>query len=322
MSATAIAGALDAAEVLPPAAVAWFSVRREVLPPGARATGAEARDAMREALAAILYRDFYCRGTARPSDPGGPRTGTAAERASLIAGVAAANTSRGTTSPGWRVDSVDPDGGLHARRGGLALVARPEQVASGEAIPGSLVTLRLPSTRRRWSPGFVTCVGERDIEPGEGLVRHYWNVRREGVPGLVTAVTRTLDAADVAFRLKVLADTADAARCDRAVVYVQAAEAARAAELLTGPVYHAVAADLAPRSPAMTLVLARGLSIAEDPGGGASFGAHRCSLLADAVLLAYRRRVSAIQAADEVFRAAGLRLETPHLGPRRVGAAA
>ena len=68
----------------------------------------------------------------------------------------------------------------------------------------------------------------------------------------------------------------------------------------------------------MTLPLAPGLAFAEDPGGGESFGVHRCLLLADAAVMAAERGLTApddrLDVVRERFAEAGISLDTPYLG--------
>ena len=68
----------------------------------------------------------------------------------------------------------------------------------------------------------------------------------------------------------------------------------------------------------MTLRLSPGLAFAEDPGGGASFGAHRCLLLAEAVVAAAERGLHTTEGRLEIvrerFSEAGTTLDAPYLG--------
>ena len=76
----------------------------------------------------------------------------------------------------------------------------------------------------------------------------------------------------------------------------------------------------------MTLPLAPGLAFAEDPGGGESFGAHRCLLLAEAAVTAAERGLGApedrLEVVRERFAEAGTTLDAPYLGSSPGGAAA
>ena len=80
-----------------------------------------------------------------------------------------------------------------------------------------------------------------------------------------------------------------------------------------------VAGHLRETVPALTLRLAPGLAFAEDPGGGESYGAHRCRLITEAVLTAWDARESRsserLRHVTERFRRGGVDLARPYLGP-------
>ena len=69
----------------------------------------------------------------------------------------------------------------------------------------------------------------------------------------------------------------------------------------------------------MALRMGPGLAFAEDPGDGMGFGWHRCGLVADAVVRAAERGLTApgerLQTVRERFAEAGISLDAPHLGP-------
>ena len=81
--------------------------------------------------------------------------------------------------------------------------------------------------------------------------------------------------------------------------------------LLTSPalarVHKATARWLRDGTPPWTRPLARGVSWADDPGGGESFGLHRCRLAAEGL--------GSGEGVDAAFRAAGLDPLRPHLAP-------
>jgi hypothetical protein len=65
--------------------------------------------------------------------------------------------------------------------------------------------------------------------------------------------------------------------------------------------------------------MGRGVSLAEDPGTGESFGMHRCRLLADGLWWAWRagRRGTAerLAAVGDAFERAGVSIEHPWRSP-------
>ena len=85
----------------------------------------------------------------------------------------------------------------------------------------------------------------------------------------------------------------------------------------------ALADDIDPGIPALTRRIAEGVAFAEDPGGGQSFGADRCRLVAEALVTAHEEGKTSVEArvgrVRERLRAAGTSLEAPYLGPDSPG---
>ena len=111
-------------------------------------------------------------------------------------------------------------------------------------------------------------------------------------------------------------------RCDSAVVYFPRADALRARKMLRG-LHAAVAERLGPQVPAFTRRLAGGVGLAEDPGGGLSFGQSRCHLLADGLIRAHERGATAVASrvdvVRETFEEQGLDPDAPYLNPGSPG---
>ena len=193
--------------------------------------------------------------------------------------------------------------------------------AGADVRPGDTCAVRLPKELLKLSPGFYMALGDNGLTLTEdaNLVRFYWNVSHQGAARLVGAMTKALNEAGLAFRLKVLDETDRFGRCDAGVLYVQQSDFARVA----GPVRacHAEIADvLDPRTPAFTKKLAPGLAIAEEPPGSTeSFGMHRCRLVAEAVLQAGEGPGTSVQrrleAVSTRFDEDGLCLAKPFLNP-------
>lgn len=233
-----------------------------------------------------------------------------------------ANDSELVSGP-WLVLEQFADGALAARRG--ALIRRLE---AGEylydgspalAMRGSLVWRR----RRRFNPvldsGFyyISSAVEADSVSEDALVRYYLAPEPTYLGDLITLLCDSLDAASLPFRLK-YANTPEALwRPDAVVVYV----AARHAHSL-----HHCLAELTPRlepllrtvTPLWTAPLAPGLSFAQEPDSGLSFGEDRCLALAqglfDTALAAVNTEVNDAQPwVKASFERAGIDWDRPHL---------
>jgi hypothetical protein len=134
----------------------------------------------------------------------------------------------------------------------------------------------------------------------------------------VARATYAFNGAGLPFRLEVLADPAGYPRRDAAALLVARSDFAAVMALLR-PLMRALGPQLADGAPALTKPLTRGLALAEEPEDGPSFGAHRCGLLADAVVAAAERGLTApgerLALVREAFAAAALTLDAPYLQP-------
>ena len=213
------------------------------------------------------------------------------------------------------------DGRCVVQRGGLRLWVTDDEIeAGGDArCIGDRLAVRMPAGLPAYSPGFYTARGDRGFA-AEGpllLDRLYLDLRPEGAVPFVREATRRLNRAGLAFVAKVVDDPRGFDRRDAAVLAVERRDRVRAlaiADELRAP----LAPLLDHGAPAMTLPLAPGLAFAEDPGGGESFGAHRCLLLAEAAVTAAERGLGAAGERLEVVASASPR-RAPRWMPRTSG---
>lgn len=198
---------------------------------------------------------------------------------------------RFTSVPGRVQAVVPPD----ADREALHLVALEgvrvwvpgRSLASDGAAVGDLVTVSLAAARPALSPGFLMVYGTRVHRSAE-LLRVYLHIADPAhAPGIWGAVLARLEAAGGAYRAKVLSSREAYPRRDSLVVYLDSDSRQLAVDL----------ADLVAGRPGMgeeTSVFARrlgpGVAVAWEPKdgrpgmGGLSFGQHRASVVAEALV--------------------------------------
>ena len=153
------------------------------------------------------------------------------------------------------------------------------------------------------------------FDRNEELIRLYWNVSASGAPALLASITGELNRFQVPFSFKCLHRAVEYFRLDSAVLYLHRHYWPIASRLLPR-IHRHNAAELGSDGPPLTKPLAPGLNLAEDPGGGASFGMHRCRILARAVReLRFRPGADVFEEVSRQFSAAGLRLDAPFLNP-------
>jgi hypothetical protein len=265
-----------------------------------------------------LYRNFYCRGTATHSNVEAEQSDARAGVRAFVGALSAANCGDGYVEAGWKVAGVDGDV-VRVARQGLEVHVVGDGLIHGESrCVGAEVGLRLPKEYVDRLPGFYVAtgpVGWGDVDWSR-VVRIYWNVTPTGARHLMLAATRVLNEAAVGYQLKILSRLDGEPRCDAAVLYVAEAEYPRLRDLLER-IYRVVAPELRPGVPALTKRLAPGVALAEDPGGGVSFGQHRCTALADSLIDAHRHGVHSLddrfRFVTEAFARRGIDVEAPYL---------
>jgi class II lanthipeptide synthase len=316
-----IAGVLEATAVHSLTSYSWFGHRADELPK--RTTRAISHEAARayllHTLQAQLYRDFYVRGYAawpEESPSRMPVTGFTP----FLQALSAANPGHGSQEGGWRVHGFEDDR-VVVEREGLRLWVNSDDVLAGDACEvaaNTAVRVRLPKELLRLSPGYYMALGDRGLpsDNPEGVVRFYWNLRSETASRFLTAALWGLNAAGLAFRLKVVNDPDEYRRCDAGVLYVRKPDCQTALGIVE-TVYYEVGRELKSATPGFTKRLARGLALAEDPGDGDSFGMHRCMLLAEGIVRAHEQGRSSLgdrlMVVDQCFLDAGLNLDAPFL---------
>jgi hypothetical protein len=312
----AVAQLVDAVTVHSLTAYSWLGERTEATTPEGPPAPADARRSLTEQLAARLYSDFYCLGSP------GPAAGWSEQRrqpwpSPAVLALAEANVSNRTFSEGWTFIE-ERDGMYMVARDGLCVAAHPDQVAADSEVPatGAQVQVLGPKEHIGRPYGFYTAYGER--QPSDPTPdRFYWNVAPGGRAALIGAVTRRLNRRSIPFRVKV-ANDADTPRADAGVLYTDRAWR----DVVLGEL-PAVWGDVEPHlraaTPAFTRVLVRGLSFAESPPGLASFGTHRCELVADGLVRGFEHgahdQASRLAIVASTFAEHGLSLDRAHLNP-------
>jgi hypothetical protein len=312
---TAVAKALAAIDVRSSTSYSWFGDVTDLPEQVVRLGDRRAlRSALVVSISSRLYDCFYTQGAPRRATSGNEDhvgVGT------LSHDLAQANEGSGYLEAGWRVVGEE-DERLVVERAGLRLWVTEGEIAGPAAIDGT-VSVRLPADLPAYSPGFYTARGDRSfaIETPRIVDRFYLDLRPEGAVPFVSEATRRLNREGLPFVAKVVDDPDGFERRDAAVLAVERRDRSRAL-----PAAQRIRTALAPYldggAPALTLPLAPGLAFAEDPGGGESFGRHRCLLIADAAVVSAERGLrhadDRLEIVSERFLQAGTSLDAPYRG--------
>ena len=135
------------------------------------------------------------------------------------------------------------------------------------------------------------------------------------MPFMATA-TSLLNESRLPFRVKVLSDPYGYHRADAGVMYFRRRGDDRIGRVVAR-IHSAVAHSLRPDVPLFTKRLRPGLGLADSPTAGASFGEHRCRLVARALWDSFIRheadRSVRVESLASAFLHAGLDPLRPHL---------
>jgi hypothetical protein len=261
-----------------------------------------------DALQAALYTHCYTRSA-------GPVPAVTGE-GDLTASLSAGNPATSRWVDGWTVIDRLPNGTVGIQRGSLVRYVQAAEVRADGEHPGARASTWHPHERTD-QPGFYYVFGTapHDADPRGSLLRLYWNVTPDGAPALVAELARALGRFGVPFIFKCLKHRALYPRADAGVLYVGRRHHRLVCELAAG-VHAKLGGGLGSEVPLFTKPLAPGLGLAEDPGGGESFGMHRCRLVAEGVWAARGdgpgQRLSSV---ERRFADAGLDPARPYLGP-------
>jgi hypothetical protein len=242
---------------------------------------------------------------------------------SITAALMKANRGCPFMDSGWTVEGILNGGSMIARKSSARRRFAPGEYLTQRGpgvlpVPGDSVLVHA-AVESRPSPGdaFYFSFGETvsPFDRNQELIRLYWNVSAEGAPPLLTSITGELNRFQIPFSFKCLHRASEYYRLDSAVLYIHRHYWPITSRLLPG-IHRGNAAMLGGDGPLLTKPLAPGLHLAEDPGGGASFGMHRCTMLARAVReLRQRLDADPIEEARRQFAKAGFDIRTPYLNP-------
>jgi hypothetical protein len=316
-----IIGVLNKFEIRSPVAFSFegepeSDVRSFQSAPASGAASVPGDDMLAKAIQAVLYDRCYTR---RPPSA----TQAAIPDIEFARRLAAANAGRERWDRGWIIHQFGPNGQAFVRKGDRERIAVPGAFIF-DAAPGmtpqigSSVSVRAPSETYEAQPGYYFAFGESldELADNLSLTRVYFHCRAEDAASLVSELTAALNRFQTPFQLKTPTTPALYGRTDAAVLYVGARFFPITARIVA---FVREKVRLEATTPLFTKMLWPGVGAAVEPGTGESFGSHRCRLMAEGIVDAWRRGeqgAPARYAATEArFAAAGLDLRRPWLGP-------
>ncbi|MDV4166167.1 lanthionine synthetase LanC family protein [Rhizobium leguminosarum] len=276
---------------LDPAGFEWFGVYRALSQRRVRSLKSLPRNApLIGAMTDCLYENFYCVGSPTPyleyphyyvqtdnqfvqmlRDAGFNKIAWTEMPVENITPTALVGSLGGISV------YLDRNSQLRRRENGL-----PISADNGEEAWPDVVAAGGRSWTLHASPGFLLLFGRNDLHEAAPH-RVYSSLHAHLAAEWIATATRHLDYAQVKFRLKALAHPLDySRRLDTSVIYIDLR--ARGAQRALADAYREASHCFRDGVPALTRWIAPGLSVAESPPGGESFGRHRCGLIAEARL--------------------------------------
>lgn len=276
--------------------------------------GYAASDAERYlSVADVLYRELYV----RPPAEVGPIAASKAEISDFQSSLLNSNTCPHSRQSNWTIKSVCDDGRIEIERDGVTVLARSDEI-SPPGHTGGRAEVLAPSSYLNLVPGFILLLGARDLPQDAAVARLYWHLTAASAPAFVSTVTNKLNGEGLPFRAKVVSHPDKFMRADAGVVYLDKANLPQAIELIAD-IYRSTRDGLRSKTPLFTKAIAPGFGVADDPGGGVSFGQHICRILAKACIRSFDETGgdsgARLRAIAYEFEAARLDAKRPHLAP-------
>ena len=200
----------------------------------------------------------------------------------FIESLSNANTGTGTWESGWEINKIEKNGQIAVHKHGLTLWVTPHQFISdgGDVQVGTKGRIAMVKEFRSLLPGFYMANGNSTINQSPILTRIYWNVDVSAAVSLMRCLTTELNNEKVPFQFKILSNPNDYTRIDTGILYMNKRYLGKTRNALKKN-YEQIKPFLKSQTPLFAKRLAPGVSLAEDPNNGESFGQHRTRLLAE-----------------------------------------
>ncbi|MCH2195313.1 T3SS effector HopA1 family protein [Kordia sp.] len=270
------------------------------------------------ALTNTIYSKFYC------SIKSGDHTSKIppkADRDEFMNQLSQANASVSGLDYHWKVYNIDTaTGNTYIQKNGELRWLQPNgyQFANPQqkqAAVNTFVNLTRQKENRNIQPVFYHAFSNEMFPQEVEIGRFYWNVTPEGASKLINALTTTLNDYKIPFQFKCLNHPELYVRSDSAVLYINKKHVQLVAIILNSIIPN-LEPYLVDEIPMFTKQLFKGVSYAEDPGKGQSFGMSRSATIAAALVEAFQQEKNTKQTFDIVVNSLarkGMSLDRLHL---------
>lgn len=278
-------------------------------------------DKLRNNLAGFIYSNCYCRdGEIVFREPEVSLSNMA--DGGFLGKICAANTSTGEISGQWQIAMWMPNGDPVISKGTDAFsISKADLVMNVPPAntPGdNYIAVHNIKELVTDNNSFYYVFSDNPVSKRNGaLLRFYWNIKSDGVPSLINMLTSGLNRHYIPFQFKCLKHPALYNRRDACVLYISPRYlhiAYSIIEQISAGIKQFLNADV----PMFTLKLRDGLSFAESPAGGQSFGMQHALILSEGLLMAFRKQLHSRQKVDHIisaYQSLGYNLAYPYKNP-------
>ena len=274
------------------------------------------------AVTGCIYGSFYC-GIPKGHDT--TILPSITEREVFMEELSNANKTEESLDYNWMIYNIDKSGNVFIKKDEELrwLQSKGYQFQNPQqkqAIVNTMVNLIKPKESKVIQPVFYHVFSETLFPQEAELGRFYWHIKPEGARELIHHLSSVLNKYKVPFQFKCLNHPDLYVRTDSAVLYTDKKYVPVIAQLLK-PVIQALKPWLKDGVPLFTKALFKGVSYAEDPGKGMSFGMSRSTVIAEALVDAYlnnKDKKSTLKLVQASLNAKGMRIERLHLNNHTV----
>jgi HopA1 effector protein family len=250
-------------------------------------------------LATYLYQLIHCRQTSidEHTVPYQNSFDVGNRNRIFIELLSKANNGVGTWEPGWIISKLEKSGKIAIKKNDLMLWVVPHQFAlidSNQAHIGDKGRAAMVKEFRELLPGYYMANGNVSIKEQPFITRIYWNISSDGAVSLLNSLTTELNKESIPFQFKILKNENHYTRADAGVLYIDK-EDIRSARNALSTIYDNIKSFLKPSVSLFARKLTSGISLAEDPSNGESFGQHRARLFAEALYDIHLKNVSMLE---------------------------
>ncbi|QXP58985.1 T3SS effector HopA1 family protein [Olleya sp. HaHaR_3_96] len=244
------------------------------------------RKQLHQHLSNTLYTRFYCGVDKEDVNLKLPDN---RERNAFMKNLSLRNNSLQNLDKRWVIYSIDNNGVMYAEKNGdlRPVIPNTYTTESEEAVMevGQNINFYRQKEKFDVQPVFYYVFGNEYLTNDCDKIRVYWNISPEAAGDLVHEITSVLNKYRIPFHFKCLNHPDLYKRNDSAVLYINV-EHLSIVSLLIKPIITVLKQSLVNRIPLFTKKIAPGVSIAEDPGLGQSFGMNRSELIAESLIKA------------------------------------